>query len=121
MKMEALIGAIAASFVSHAVFFGAIHTFALMLTLHAFDMRKIAGYHVIVDVLATVGFTAFYAGTYSGATVGIFAGLFTSAYLAWYRWYYGYCRLERDGLKFSWFYYHNNPANNAVYPPRVRC
>jgi hypothetical protein len=118
--MVELVQTIAASFAAHAVFFGLIHTVAAVITLHAFDMKKIAGYHIWVDVLSTIGFTMFYAGTYTGATVGIFAGLFMTAYLSFYRYWYGYKRLERSGLKFKWFYYHNNPKFADVMP-RVEC
>jgi len=118
--MADLVEAIAASFVLHAAFFGFMHMFALVLVLHAFDMRKVVGYDVIVDVFATIAFTMFYSGTYTGSTVGIFAGLFTSCYLRWYRRENGYKRLEREGFHFRWFFYHNNPEYAGQYD-RVRC
>lgn len=118
--MADIVEAIAASFVLHAAFFGFMHTFALALVLHAFDMRKVVGYDVIVDVFATIAFTMFYAGTYTGSTVGIFAGLFMSLYLRWYRRENGYKKLEREGRRLRWFFYHNNPAFAGDHD-RVRC
>jgi hypothetical protein len=88
----------------HAMFFGLIHTFAVCLVLHSIGFDKAAGYDVILDVAATLGFTWLYAGTYSGTTVGIFAGLFMSLYMRLYRHWFGYSKLTRHG----WLYYHNN-------------
>jgi hypothetical protein len=107
--MADVISAIAASVLLHAAFFGFMHMIAVVVVLHAFDMEKVVGYDLIIDVAATIGFTMFYSGTYTGSTVGIFAGLFMSGYLRWYKRQHGYKKLEWD-RGFHWFYYHNNPA-----------
>jgi len=116
--MIELIQAIAASTILHAAFFGFMHMFAIVVLLHALDMRKVVGYDVLIDIAATIGFTLFYSGTYIGSTVGIFAGLFMSVYLRLYRKYNGYSKLEWE-RGFHWFFYHNNPDFKHEYA-RVR-
>jgi hypothetical protein len=93
-----------------------MHTVAVCLVFHAIGMRKVAGYAVLVDIAVTVAFSLLYHGTYTGTSVGIFAGLFMSVYLHWYKKNHGYMRLERDGWKLAWFFYHNNPKYKDEYP-----
>ena len=103
-----------------AAFFGFMHALAVALLLHSFDMQKVAGYAIFIDVAATVAFSWMYHGTYTGTSVGIFAGLFMTLYLHHYKTMNGYKKLQRDGLKWHWYFYHNNPEYDD-WNVGVRC
>lgn len=69
---------------------GLISAIGLFFVLFRFNIRRIAGYATVVDIVATAGFMWIFAGTYAGMMTGIFAGVLVSFALNVIRKTYGY-------------------------------
>lgn len=83
----------------------------IMLKLRRNTLRKLLGFHVLLDVSVTVFMGMLLAGTYSGMTVAIAAGAIFSVALVVLRRVFGYARLvvvnDDDHLlpAIRWVYY----------------
>ena len=73
---------------------GLISAIGLFIVLCRFNLRRVAGYATLVDVVATSAFVWMFIGTYAGMMTGIFAGVLVSLMLNAVRKVYGYDRLQ---------------------------
>ena len=69
---------------------GVMTAIAALVPLCFLDIRKVAGYHIIVDVLFSVALVFTYAGTFSGMVTAFIGGLFFSFALLFLRKWFGY-------------------------------
>ena len=80
---------------------GVIAGFALIFLLLKLDMRKVAGYAFLVDLVLTIVLGFIFAGTFAGMISGLLGGLILSAFLYAYIKMFGYDKLnfKMDGIK----------------------
>ena len=71
----------------------AITVAAVYVVLWQLDMRKVLGYHLLVDISFTVIATILFAGTYSGMLVAMLSGLLLSILLVVTKWLIGYKKI----------------------------
>lgn len=79
-------------------------TAGIVMALHAWDIEKAAGYGTAIEVAAGVAVTMLYAGSYAGLFVAALAAFELGLYLRVVRWWRGFKRLERHGLRLVWVY-----------------
>ena len=76
---------------------GLLSGLGILVILMQFDFRKVLGYSLLIDIIATGGLTYIFMGTFSGMMTGIFGGLFVSLILAITKRFIGYKRLSFKG------------------------
>lgn len=89
------------------IWVGLISALGMILIIIKLDIQKIAGYDLWVDIAFTGLLAYLFAGTYSGMVAAMIAGIIVSAFLFISKKLYGYKRLQRDGLTFTWQYHSN--------------
>lgn len=81
---------------------GIMTAIAVLVPLCFLDIRKVAGYHILVDVLFSVALIFTYAGTFSGMVTAFIGGLFFSFTLFFLKKFLGYAKWSwKDG----WVYH----------------
>jgi len=80
---------------------GVLSAVSVVALLALFDLYKVAGYHLLVDVIFSTVLVIVYAGTFSGMITAFFGGLTLSIFLYLFNRMCGYKKLTRTG----WVYH----------------
>lgn len=81
---------------------GILTAISVFVLLCFFDIRRVAGYHVWIDIFFSVGLVAVYAGTFSGMITAFFGGLTLSIMLLAVKYLMGYARWYK---RWGWRYF----------------
>ena len=76
---------------------GVLSASAVLAIIARFNLKRLMGYPIVLDVSATILFAFILAGTLTGIASAIIAGLFFSAFVQAYRYFIGYEKLTRKG------------------------
>ena len=83
---------------------GVLSAISVFVLLWLIDIRKCCGYHIIIDVVFSVGLTIIYAGTFSGMITAFVGGLALSIMLYTTKRMMGYAKYYR---RYGWRYFHD--------------
>ena len=78
---------------------GAITAFAFIILFIKMDVKKVAGYDIPVDIIATVALAYIFAGTFMGMVTAIVGGLIISVFLLAVKYIVGTKKLTINGWK----------------------
>jgi len=81
---------------------GILSAISVFILLCFFDIRRVAGYHVWVDLTFSLGLVIVYAGTFSGMITAFTGGLTLSLMLLSVKYLMGYARWYRH---WGWRYF----------------
>jgi len=80
---------------------GLLTALGIIFLLYKVGFKKILGYDIYVDIVATLGLMYLFAGTYSGMMAAIVGGLFISVVLIIAKQAIGYEKLTLSWVPFS--------------------
>jgi hypothetical protein len=81
---------------------GVMSAVSVFILLCFFDIRKVVGYHVFIDVVFSILMVIVYAGTFSGMITAFTGGLTLTALLWTTKWLIGYARWYKE---WGWRYF----------------
>jgi hypothetical protein len=80
---------------------GLLTALGIIFLLYKVGFKRVLGYDVIVDIVATIGLMYIFAGTYSGMMAAIIGGLFISVVLIIAKRFVNYEKLTCSWVPFA--------------------
>ena len=80
---------------------GLLTAMGIIFLLYKVGFKRVLGYDVLIDIVATIGLMYIFAGTYSGMMAGIVGGLFVSVVLLVAKKFMGYEKLTCRWVPFA--------------------
>ena len=80
---------------------GLLTALGIIFLLYKVGFKRVLGYDVIVDIVATIGLMYIFAGTYSGMMAAIIGGLFISVVLIIAKQFVSYKKLSCSWVLYS--------------------